>query len=91
MNVIYKYELKIEDAGVITTPLDSTLLKIAEQDGKLFAWLMVDTTEDNTEMHFRIYGTGHEIDDCCCGFTDYNYFDSILMSNGLVWHVFVEM
>jgi len=83
MNVIYKYELDITRKQSIEVPIGCEILKVAEQNGGLFVWARVDTESEINKLPFVIYGTGHEID--MYGFT---HIDSVLMANGLVWHVF---
>jgi len=83
MRVIYKYPLAITNVQPITIPEDHVLLKVAEQNGELFVWIEVDTDSADMTGHFVIKGTGHELD-----MYGFHYLDSVLMSNGLVWHVF---
>ncbi len=83
MRVIYKYELKIDNINTIIMPAEHVILKVAEQDGKLFFWAEVDTSTEEIGKIFMIYGTGQEL-----SHGGYEYFDSVIMSNGLVWHIY---
>ena len=81
---IYKQELKTTDKQ--TLRLESCkILKFAEQDGKLMMWYVHDDSMDLSMFIIRIVGTGHEHSDLISG-----YFDTVLMSNGLVWHIYVN-
>lgn len=87
MKIIYKYELEIKQAQVINIKGYSKILKVAEQNERLFIWVSIDP---ESELIFTstilIFGTGIEINETqserC------KYLDTVLMSSGLVWHVF---
>lgn len=86
MTRIFKYNLKITDNQFLETKHHVVkILKVAEQNEQLTLWAMVDTsiTYDKIGHIISIYGTGSEIQD-----EQDEYIDSVLMSNGLVWHVF---
>jgi len=84
MDVIYKYPIEITDLQGIELPEGYQILKVAEQDGGLFVWVKVDTDAKLIKRPFVVVGTGHELD--MYGFL---HLDSVVMSNGLVWHVFI--
>ena len=86
--MIYKYELSITD-GPQTIHLSghSEPLKVAEQNGKLLMWVQTCTDCELEPWVFRVSGTGHEIDNEL----DLVHIDTVLMSNGLVWHVFEDI
>lgn len=65
MKTIYKYELKEDtcDVQVVKMPIDSKILSIQLQCGKLCIWAFVDTKRENEERHFYIIGTGYPAPD----------------------------
>lgn len=87
MKKIYKYELKITSKQSLRLPADYSILAVAEQNGKLCAWICVNPDLPATKMlNLHIFGTDHPIDQ------DMNllHIDTILMTSGLVWHIFQE-
>jgi len=84
---IYKYELAITDSQVI--PIGDSFAKplcVAEQDGKLCMWVQLDENrQSNFAFGVKIFGTGNPIDDL----SGHEYVGSVIMSNSLVWHVYV--
>lgn len=86
MNTIYKFELEQTSKQKKLMPNGFRILHIAEQDGVICLWAMVDNSIPMETVSFEIHGTGHEI------IPDANkrYVGTIIMqSTGLVWHVFV--
>lgn len=89
MRTIYKYELKIKDEQKVEISGMREFLKIAEQNGNLCLWCLVETNDKEVyTAEVVIVGTGHKIDSHL--FNKSTYFDSVVMSNGLVWHVALE-
>jgi len=89
MKTIYKYELKIQDQYQLDITGMREFLKIAEQDGKLYLWCLVETeSEENYIVDVYIQGIGNKITNA--SFNKRTYFDSVIMSNGLVWHVALD-
>ena len=86
MRKIWKWELEIKDDQVITAPLGGLeYLDVQEQDGKLCLWGVVTDWETMGAYTIYIFGTGHPIPN----YLDTNtYIGTVVMSNGLVWHVF---
>lgn len=87
-NKIYKYKLDPHhDEQVIQMPNRARILKVDEQDRELFLWAMIDDDNEDKDYHIRILGTGMEIpmepDDPL-----YKHLNTVVMSYGLVWHVF---
>ena len=87
---IYKHRLIITDTQEVKISGWKCWLKVAEQNGNLCLWYLVDTEEDSFEA-FDIYiiGTGNPID-----INNINlnlHLDSVVMSSGLVWHVFTKL
>lgn len=88
-NKIYKYELKQTDNQVLEIKGFVDFLKVAEQDEKLYAWCIVNTLMDELyTAEIIIIGTGHEISRNMVT-NKHTHFDSVIMSSGLVWHIFI--
>ena len=85
---IYKKVLSIEENGTLIAPIHSKVIKVGEQDDYLVAWFKFETRlcDDAAPISYKIVGTGddYDVDD------DFRYFDTVIMSNGLVWHVFFK-
>ena len=98
MKKVFKYEVELDDYVTIDLPMDSKILKFADQNGsirtgKIYVWALVDTNFLDAGMEerrkFRIAGTGHPLDLDEIGDERYRYFDTILtLSDALVWHIF---
>lgn len=88
-NKIFKYELEITDLQTISTPIGSEVISAKEQNGKLCIWALVDLRCGNIDKPIRIVGTGHDIE---FNIGDYSFYfvDTVVMSNGLVWHVYAD-
>lgn len=87
MKIINKYELKIINrVQTLDLSSHSSLLKIAEQDGKLMLWVQECTDCHAESWTFRIFRTGDKIDFN----VDMAFIETVLMSNDLECHVFVE-
>lgn len=83
----HKYDLGY-GAGeyIIEMPSISTILKVAEQRGGLCVWALVKPDDmEKYNMRFKVFATGQEVDDY--DLRDWDYLDTVLMANGLVWHV----
>ena len=88
---IYKYTLEITDRQVIPTGyLTAIPLSVAEQNGQLMLWALVDSTtipkqkDKIYEMVVDVVGTGNPYDGTK------PFIGTVVMSYGLVWHVFAE-
>ena len=90
MKTIYKYQLKITDTQYLEITGFNGFLKVAEQNGNLYLWCIVNK-EDNSiyTAEINIVGTGSQIIHNTKIYQG-SYFDSVLTSNGLVWHVFIN-
>jgi len=83
---IFKYKLNIIDSQYIPMPQGSQILSVKEQNGTLNIWAIVDINNDNIKNRwFYIFGTGNEFD---ISLDDAKFIGTVVMSNGLVWHVF---
>lgn len=85
MNMIYKYELQIDDMQVIEMPKGSEILTAQVQNNKVCLWAMVDPVTSKTEgRKIRMIGTGNPVED-----SNLKYISTVQMVNGLVvWHIF---
>ena len=81
--IIHKYPLSITGTQQLTLPESHTILKVAEQNGSLYLWAQVDTEQPDTTLHIVIVESGQELP-----IYGYTYIDTVLMSSGLVWHVY---
>lgn len=86
MKTIYKFELEITDDQTIDLYQDYYYLGVAEQNGTLCLWALVDTESAKVPMKIRIFGTGHPFRE------EANEYlvplGSVVMREGFVWHVF---
>ena len=83
--VIWKYELEIADMQEVTMPDGAELLSVANQDGNLCLWAMVDPSKEKRRRYIEIIGTGNPI------FTDMGVdreFIGTAVVDPFVWHVF---
>lgn len=82
---IWKYELEITaDMQVIEMPMCSTILSVANQDGKLCLWAMGDTARAKEERRIEIIGTGNPINH---RLIERKFIGTVLVGT-FVWHVF---
>lgn len=90
---IFKYPLEITDFQTVKMPFSAEILSVKEQNGTLCLWALVDP-DIGFEMDYKIHiiGTGAPIDSAVVkSFYGGLYFiDTVVMSYGLVWHVFQE-
>jgi hypothetical protein len=91
MKTIYKYTLNIEDEPILLLPAGAQILSVNSQETrngeKLFLWALVDPETKETGRYFRIYGTGHPIDEA--DLSRLRFIGTVSMRGGaLIWHVF---
>ena len=84
MEVIYKYELSIDDEQCVDIPAINQILSIQVQNGKPCMWVKVDTSSKLEKRYFKTVGTGNPIHfTACC------YVGTYQVEGGaLVFHVF---
>ncbi len=99
---IYKYELQLTDVQKLLMPQGAVIIKVGEQkkmqEDKMYggqsvqpvlcAWAVVDDQLEPMPHSVRVLGTGHPIDQN--DVLAYDYFDTTIMSDGFVWHVFFD-
>lgn len=86
-NKVLKYELEITSSQMIDMPIGSRIISAKEQRGKLCIWALSDLRCSNKSKEIKIVGTGHDID-YDIGEYYFNFVDTVVMSDGLVWHIF---
>lgn len=83
---IHKFKLEICRRQRIEVPSYSRELCIKEQQGELVLYMLVKPSDTQIrDVFFEIYGTGDSIPSDHGG-----YVDTVMMSDGLVWHVFMS-
>jgi len=86
MSVIYKYEFDLYHVGkiaTITMPGGARVLYVGVQrPGFICLWAMVDANAKPVSRTFRVYGTGHPMDEPA------NHYLGTCMDGPYVWHVF---
>lgn len=85
LTTVFKYPLEITNRQIIKMPLNSKILSIQTQKGKLQLWALVHLDNEMVEREILIYGTGHKQEDI----HENTYIGTVLMyQNQLVWHIF---
>lgn len=84
MKTIWKYEIAIADEQVIQMPGGAEILTVQVQHGTPCIWAIVDSDNASNPRRFRMYGTGHKVDETG------TYVGTFHIRNGtLVFHLFV--
>ena len=86
---IYKYNLRFSYSGKdsLELPIDSEILSCQLQNDEIMLWALVNPNEKQTESrYFEFFGTGHEVG-CDMGI-ERKFINTVLFSDGLVFHVF---
>ena len=84
---IYKYVLVITDNQIVELPIDSKIIHVAEQSGKLCIWVEIYSNSSESRSEPRTIlskGTGPEYEED----GREEHIGTVLMSSGLVWHVY---
>ena len=91
--IIYKYKLKQDPEIVqgLSIPAGARFLHAGEQYGELFVWCLLPNPDAMTYTRKAyVLGTGIQNDHIQLGDIDnLRFLNTVQMSNGLVWHVFV--
>jgi len=89
MQQIWKYPLALTDLQLISMPEKAEILSVADQDGTLCLWAMVDPNALRSEVRaIEIIGTGNPIS------TPIGYarlFIGTAVMRPFVWHVFERL
>ena len=82
---IFKYPLAITDKQELYLPPSSTLLSAREQNDNLCVWALVDDIPESADLYeVYVIGTGNLMELP----SNATYLDTVVMSYGLVWHIF---
>lgn len=84
MSQIFKYPLALEPTQVLQLPIGARILTVKEQNDVPTIWAVVDQTEQLADVQVKIVATGEEFE-----LDPWRYMSTVLMSNGLVWHIFM--
>lgn len=91
MKSIYKYVLNIEDEPVVLMPAGAEVLSVNTQLVRGFEtlciWALVDPTAPEEGRRFRIYGTGHPVEEADLANSKFIGTTSMRRS-ALIWHIF---
>ena len=86
MKTIFKYKIApCARKEPIVIPIDAEFLHVADQEGDICLWLLVDTNMSNQKYFLSVYGTGHEIE-----YINTKQYLGTVFQGPFVWHVFVE-
>lgn len=86
MKTIYKYPLLLIEKQTITVPHGTAFLHAQYQNGSLYIWGLVDTSNPMTQATIEIFGTGHPIPG---KFSKHLYGHiNTVVEGDLVWHIF---
>ncbi len=84
MKTVHKYEIT-DWSCPVTMPVGAKIIHVADQYGAAMMWAVVDPSAPTENRHFRIAGTGGEIEDDIAR----NHVGTFLVNGGaFVWHVF---
>jgi len=85
MRTVYKYPLDLADVQEVRLPRASEILHVGEQDGSLFLWAWVNTSEPRESVTIALCGTGHPAPEPL----EARHIGSVVMlGDRLVWHFF---
>jgi len=79
---IFKYTLEITSDQTVQMPQDAQILSVANQNGNLCLWAMVDIDCPPHPRHIEIIGTGLPVPD------SQRLFIGTAVIGQFVWHVF---
>jgi len=86
MRVVHKFNLNIGET-VIDLPTSAKTLHVEQQYGQLQLWVETTPGEPTFERHYRVFGTGHPIDEVAG--LEITYVGTALMEGGaFVAHVY---
>jgi hypothetical protein len=91
MRKVFKYEIPIGESFALDLPPKTEILSFQSQRAKLCIWALVDPhwtsslrMERSQTRHFRVVGTGHEIEEEII-----KYHGTAQQLDGdLIWHLF---
>jgi hypothetical protein len=86
MLTIHKFPFDISDYVSIQIPRDARILHVELQRGVPTMWALVDTNKQSEAVHFRVFGTGYEIDPHIV--EDQDSYIKSFQQGPFVWHLF---
>jgi hypothetical protein len=93
---IYRYELEVTDRQTLELPMTAQPLSVAPgraENYHIDLWCLVPEIAPAVAYTVEIYRTGHPVAsgaDFRVDATELGYVGTVVMSDGLVWHVFVR-
>ena len=90
--IIYKYKLEQDPTRLqeIEIPNEMWPLSVGEQYGELYVWALTRPASHPLKHRFYVLGTGIEASHIQLGDVEHlRFLNTVQMSSGLVWHVFV--
>lgn len=85
--VIWKFELEITDTQQVRMPKGAQILSVANQNGKVCLWAMVNPNDSLESRCIEIIGTGNKV---AFGPGVQRSFIGTVVVNPFVWHVFEQ-
>ena len=88
MKAIHKYSLQRIGSQLVNVPHEIEIVSILEQDNVIVVYGIVDSEDKKFPREFRVYGTGHPLDE---DIEDFRFLGTVSTENGaLMWHVFID-
>ena len=89
-NVIYKFNIDISDLQTINVNEGARVISAKEQSANLITiWVLTDLDSKQRPKNIQVIGTGNLIEYNVSS-NDWDFVDTVIMSNGLVWHIFAD-
>lgn len=88
MKTIWKFRLALVNDQGILMPCGAEILSVANQDGKLCIWAIVDPSKESESRHIEIVGTDHPLP---CDMGVDRRFIGTALADVFVWHVFERL
>lgn len=85
--VIWKFQVPVQDRFQLDMPVGSTVLSVNQQHGKVCMWASVDTDAETSPRNFALVGTGHVLPSCHDVWR--TFIGTVMLHGGdLVFHLF---
>lgn len=84
MLTIWKESIPITDSFGIALPKDAKTLSVQPQGGQVCIWFLCDPQNVKLLRQFRIFGTGHPIEEL----EGFRFVGTFQLPVGLVFHLF---
>ena len=84
--VIWKYEIEIQDEQIISIPAHGMILHVGVQNNVAYIWVKVNPYNKAEKRRFAVYGTGHGIASVKNKTLD--HIGTFQFTNGFVGHIF---